>query len=139
MEVKISRHQYKSLVLRRRRYRIDIRGTYTKEQLDLIQKYKLKNQHLYTSDKFKQAGLAFEASKSMWSKLWSFIKLEWSLKIRVKHMVNGRRIRCKDIGLLLEAERQVLDAAKTLLGYIAACETFDGREMVHQVEDANEQ
>jgi hypothetical protein len=133
MEVKISRSQYKTLILRRRRFRIAVRGVYTPEQIAMIDKYHLWNQMLYASEKNMQAALAFEASKSFWAKLWSLIKLESSLKIRVKDLIRGKRINCKDLHLLQKAESEVLECAKNVLTYIAVAETFDGRELFFEV------
>ena len=148
MELKISRHQYKSLVLRRRRYRMEFRATYTDEQIGLINKYGLWRENLYASKQHMEYALSNKASLqaidgwlrgkdvqvSWWTFLKNLVKLRFAPKIQARHLFKGKRLYCDDIPDLLEAETQVQSCARNLLGYIAMCETFDGREKVYEIK-----
>lgn len=140
MQLKITRNQYKTLILRRRRFRIDIRASYTGRQHELINKYGLWNQELYASEERMKHRLAERATGTetvlqFFHKLWRLMKFKFALHIKVKHLIQGRRIYCADIMELIDAENEVRGCADNLISYLTLAETFDGREIIHEIEE----
>jgi hypothetical protein len=126
---------------------MEFRATYTADQIRLIDKYNLWRENLYASKEHMEYMLSNKASmqaigtwlqgKETEVSWWKFFKnlllLRFAPKIEARHLINGKRLTCPDIMDLLEAETQVQSCARNLLGYIAMCETFDGREIIYEI------
>lgn len=147
MEVKIRRSQYKTLVLRRRKYKMEFRATYSEEQVRLIDKYGLWKENLYASKQHMEYALSNKASLqhiegwlrgkntvNWWTFIKNLVKLKFAPKIQARHLVKGKRLYCRDIPDLLTAETEVQSCARNLLAYMAMCETFDGREKIYEIK-----
>ena len=50
------------------------------------------------------------------------------LKISVNDLVDGHHLEMKDLGEMLSAEEQIVQACNNLKAHLAAAKTFDGRE-----------
>ncbi len=52
------------------------------------------------------------------------------LNITIASLESGQHIECKSLDELLGAEEAIMDACRSLRGYLDAAATFDGREML---------
>lgn len=122
---------------------LDARADLSADEEPLIQKYKLGSLIIYDSDarkKHAEAGYGHfdeAANSSVGRSLWknarglaSAAMMALSLRVTVDGLMSGQHIECKDLDELLGAEAAILDACKSLKGYLETALTFDGREEV---------
>lgn len=103
--------------------------------MDLITKYKLWGQVLYISDQMAAAQLGMANQESaMWRRYWNLLKFYKAPKLRIRHLLHGKRFYAKDIGELLKVETETLDAVQNILNYMKIAETFDGRTIAIRVD-----
>ena len=57
-----------------------------------------------------------------------------ALNITVESLTKGHHIECKDLEELLGAEQAIQNACQVIRGYIDIAQTFDGREIVIDLE-----
>jgi hypothetical protein len=131
MLLKIKRAQ-KSSMMGNALFSLDFRAEFSREERELIDKYKLGKMIAYSSESYqknvaisKETGRAvgFLAGSSAIAKALLF-----DLKITVNDLVGGRHIEMKDLDEMLSAENQIVQACHNMKGYLAAAKTFDGRE-----------
>ena len=124
-------------------FALDARADLSADEKNLVQKYKLGSLIVYDSvarKKHTEAGYGHfdEAAhstvgRSLWKNargLASAAMMALSLRITVDGLVSGQHIECKELDELLGAEAAILDACKSLKGYLETALTFDGREEV---------
>ena len=58
------------------------------------------------------------------------------LSITVASLQKGHQIMCADLAELLDCENAIVEACKNVRGYLEAAETFDGREIVVDLDEA---
>ena len=58
-----------------------------------------------------------------------------NLNITIASLQQGHHIECKDLGELLECEEAVITACKGLKGFLEAAATFDGREIIVDLDE----
>lgn len=113
-----------------------IRAQYTEQERALINKYELGGSIIYDSAQTNQyleaAGRANSAIKTA-----GFLVLaKMALSITVASLQRGHEIICQDLAELLECEEAILSSCKNVKQYIEAAETFDGREIVVDLDEA---
>lgn len=120
-------------------FALDARIELTNEERQLIQKYHLNKEVLYSSDAaqqhaaatidaFNETGIRGFAKAAL-----SGARLAFSLKCTVESLLKGQHIECKDVGELITAEGAIMGAAHTLKGYLEAAVSFDGREELIEI------
>ena len=57
-----------------------------------------------------------------------------SLNISIDSLMRGQHIECKDLDELLGAEEAIQNACQSIRRYIDVAQTFDGRELVFDIE-----
>lgn len=145
MKLKLTRSQRTSMT-RKLIYRLDVLVEVSGDEKDLIKKYKLGDQIVYSSESFNRlaagAGAAQDAAGGMFStptasgmlNKATAVGLSWAaafaLKLTVDDMIKGKPIECKDLGEMLDAENAVITGAQNIKTFLDAAETFDGREVV---------
>ncbi len=129
-------------------FHLDVRAQLTGAERQLVRKYKLGREIIYSSESLTQ--LASGAAKQMdiSSALSEFpgasfiaslkgaalgVASRFALKITTKDLLRGKAIECKDLMEMLNAEQAVITACQNLKSYIEQAETFDGREFVFEV------
>jgi hypothetical protein len=133
MLLKIKRAQ-KSSMMGSAVFALDFRAEVSREERDLIDKYKLGKDIIYSSENFrKNAVTAATATNSgdmlgIAKSLTATVSTLFNLKISTNDLINGKHVEMKDLGELLSAEEQVVTACNNLKAYLAAARTFDGRE-----------
>ena len=112
-----------------------VRAQYTEEERALINKYEIGGSVIYDSAQTNQyleaAGKAGSAIKTV-----GFLVLaKMGLSITVASLQKGHQIMCADLSELLDCENAVVEACKGVRGYLEAAETFDGREIVVDLDE----
>lgn len=138
MLLKIKRSQ-KSSMMGNAIFGLNFRAEVSADERDLISKYKLGKDVIYSSENFKKNaeaatlpdgndGLAI--AKGIAAGLTARF---FNLKITVNDLINGKHIEMKNLNEMLSAEDQVVQACNNLKTYITAAKSFDGREVVVEV------
>ena len=118
---------------------LDARAELTPAEADAVKKYGLGNQILYASAKSKAyAETVLSADPTTGG---GFLKgmaaaamSKLALNITVDSLTKGHHIECKDLEELLGAEQAIQNACQVIRGYIDIAQTFDGREIVIDLE-----
>jgi hypothetical protein len=134
---------------------LDARMELTRDEYDLLRKYRLGNDVIYESSSRQRRKDATQAhlemtkggppfSDSAGAQLMGVAKsLFWfgrasisataaslSLRITVHSLLSGVHVECKSMAELLEAETAIREAAEGLRAYLDIAATFDGREEI---------
>lgn len=118
----------------------DIRAEYTPDERANINKYNLGGEVIYNSraaaEHFDKAGRHMDAGgMGILKGLGSLVLAEMNLTITIASLQKGHHIECKDLSELLECEEAIVSACKNLKGYLEAATTFDGREIVVDLDE----
>lgn len=120
-------------------FMLDARIELTPEEQQLIGKYRLQKEVLYSStDAQRHSEATLEAlAQPGWRGLakaaWSSARMALSLVCTVETLVKGQHIECKNVGELIAAEGAIVEAAQTLKAYLETAVTFDGREELIEI------
>lgn len=120
-------------------FALDARIELTNDEKELVRKYQMNREILYTSEEAKQHAASFAGAinqqgwRSLANAAVSRARYALSLKCTVDSLVKGQHIECKDVGELVAAESALIEAAQTLKGYLQAAVSFDGREELIEV------
>lgn len=143
MKLKLTRSQRSSMT-GKNIFHLDVVMDISDEEFDLIKKYKLEKQVVYSSETCNRlvsgAQIAADiadntpnAGSSILQSAKSFglgIASRFALTVSVKDMINGKAIECKDLVEMTEAEQAVITGGQNLKTFIETAQTFDGRELV---------
>jgi hypothetical protein len=117
-------------------FTMTIRAQYTDEERALINKYNLGGSIIYdsaaTQGYLDRAGSSQSALKTV-----GFLALaKMGLSVSVASLQKGHQIQCADLPELLECEEAIVGACKNVKNFLQAAETFDGREIVVDLDEA---
>jgi len=154
MRLKLKRSQRTSM-FGRVIFVLDARMELTRDEQELLVKYRLGNDVVYESSSRKrqnESTLAhLEMTKggpslrdSAGAQLWGAAKtMFWlgraglsatsaalSLCVTINSLISGVHVECKSMGELLGAEKAIREAAENVRAYLDVAVTFDGREMI---------
>jgi len=115
---------------------LDIRAEYSPDERTSINKYSLGGEVIYNSQKATDHLDRAVQSTSAFRTLGSIALAKMSLNITIAGLAKGQHIECKDLGELLGCEEAICDACKNVKAFLDAAATFDGREVVVEVERA---
>ena len=118
----------------------DIRAEYTPEERANINKYSLGGEVIYNSraaaEHLEKMGRHIDAGgMGLLKGLGSLVLSKMNLNITIASLQQGHHIECKDLSELLECEDAVVTACKNLKGFLEAAATFDGREIVVDLDE----
>ncbi len=118
----------------------DIRAEYTPEERANINRYGLGGEVIYNSRAAAEHLNRMErqvdgTAKGLLKGLGSLMIAKMNLNITIASLQQGHHIECKDLAELLECEEAILSACKNLRGFLEAAATFDGREIVVDVDE----
>lgn len=114
---------------------LDVMAELTSEETELVKKYKLKNQLVYTSEAADQ-NLA-KADAGSWAGLGgALLDRVTKRSFTLGDLVNGQHLECKDLGEVVATEDQVHQACQNIRGYIDVARQFDGSEQIVEIEPA---
>jgi cell division septation protein DedD len=161
MQLKIQRSQRASgVVTKSVMFCINARAFYTPQEQANIQKYRLGNQLIYSSqaaqkhaaeasdravtarafgsaatgsvgDSMSGAGSLLAHGAGLAAKsMFHSVAARLALNITIASLERGQQIECKDLDEVLDAESALYTACENLKGYLETAATFDGREVV---------
>ena len=112
---------------------LDSRVDLSAEEETSVKKYGLGGQVLYNSassknylEKAQNSGFLGAAANLAMARM--------SLNITIDSLTKGQHIECKDLDELLGAEAAIQNACQVIRQYIDVAQTFDGREIVIDIE-----
>lgn len=112
---------------------LDARVDLSPDEASAVKKYALGGQVLYNSANSKHYLEKAQSSGFMGS-VASLAMAKMSLNISVDSLTKGQHIECKDLDELLGAEEAIHNACQSIRSYIDVAQTFDGREIVVDIE-----
>lgn len=93
-----------------------------------IKRYRFATQVLYTKRPLDISGTT-NPFKVLGRIIWYFIRIKKRV-IRVKDLVEGRTINCKDVVEMLAVEDEIREAAQVFANILRAAAWFGGEEMI---------
>lgn len=154
IQLLIRRSQYRTFPLRRVKFRVDVRAYLTPESWALVRKYGLRNHIVYGSQSFydlderavghidfadalNAAGKTFNPLRflAIFNALWLSAASRFALKVRVKHLLRGKKIKSKDLFEIVGVEDTSIKACKSLHNMLIRAETYDGRELIYNMSE----
>ena len=112
---------------------LDVRTKLTSQEEDYVRAYKLGNTVIYE----KQSVTETMANSGGFKKLAVAVAARSTGRMfTVNDLVGGRRVECKDIVEMLEAEEQIKAAADVFHTVLMTCQSFGGEEVVSFPRDA---
>lgn len=131
MKLKIRRSQ-KSGMMGNTTFTLDMMAELTAEEMALVEKYKLKNQIVYSSERANEnaaraqggsvGGLAALAMDRMTKRMFS-----------IGDLILGQHIESKELDEILAVEHQITTACHNLRDYLDAAASFDGSERILEI------
>ena len=141
MQLKLRRSQRTAGVLSKSvMFMLDARLNLTTEEAANVRRYALGNEVIYNSAASRKhleaAAEAYsrETAGSLLSQLAHTAMHRLSLNITIDGLVKGQHIECKDLQELIAAEKAITQAARTTHAFLDIAKTFDGRELVVDLE-----
>src|SRR5262249_43692887 len=134
MQLKVRRSQ-KSGLTGKIIFVLDVRAELTGDEEALVNRYKLGNEVVYSSEQSTanaeraHAGNALALGKLLADKVMKNF-------FTVKDLVSGQHIECKELQQVLAVEEQVRAACASLRQYLEIAQSFDGSEVVLEVAAA---
>ncbi len=115
-------------------FALTIRAQYTEQERNDINRYKLGGEVIYSSraaaehlDRMENAGLA--------KGFGSLILAKMNLNVTIASLQQGHSVECKDLAELLECENAIISACKNVKVFLEAAASFDGREIVVDLDE----
>ncbi len=151
--IKFTREQHETLILKNVVWVLKVRGEISHHDMELIRYHRLRNYVLHISNNFYKNGLSYLRKIDVLKKdtlpkdkfpnlvlgapgiIYNFIRMFFALKIKVKHLTEGKTVKSKNIGQILEAQYEIEECAKDLQYLLEEMKTFDGREILYEVKD----
>jgi hypothetical protein len=112
---------------------LDARVDLSNEEGSAVKKYALGSQVLYNSANAKQY-LDKAQGSGFLGAVANVAMAKMSLNISIDSLTKGQHIECKDLDELLGAEEAIRNACQSIRTYIDVAQTFDGREIVVDIE-----
>lgn len=143
MQLKITRSQRESGILSKTAvFIIDARVVFTPEEQRHVAHYKLWNEHIYSSQSANKSWAEAQAHGSEWKaggggafkSLAHSVIASFKLNVTVASIYNGQNIECKSLDELIFAEECIKTACKTLREYLDVAATFNGAEVLYEIE-----
>ncbi len=122
-------------------FQLGIRAEYGPEEKTAINKYNLGGEVIYNSEAAKRhlsaadAHLSAGTGTGLLRGLGAVVLAGMKLNITIASLAKGHHIECKDLAELIEAEEAIADACKNVKTYLDVAATFDGSEVLLDIED----
>lgn len=106
---------------------LNVRSRLTEQETEYVTRYKLGKGILYE----KQSLMDKMPKLGPWQRIFSFIAAKARGHVfSVNDLVKGRTVACKDIIEMINAEKQIKQAAETFHNILLTCKTFGGEEVI---------
>jgi len=113
---------------------LGIRAEYTPEERANINQYNLGGEIIYDS-KATQQYLERATSAPTLKAIGLVALAKMNLTVTIASLQKGHTIECKDLAELLECEDAICTACKNVKTFLQAAATFDGREIVVDLDE----
>jgi hypothetical protein len=128
MELLLSKSQEKGMLgLGSISFILDVKTKLMPEEAELVKRYKMGDILIYeklpVSDMVKATG-------GLTSGLLAVASKVLKLQFKVSDLVNGRQVKCKDIGEMISAHEQIESAAENFYNLLMAAKNFEGEEVI---------
>lgn len=128
MELLLSKSQEKGLLgMGAVSFILDVKAKLTSEEADLVKRYKMGDILIY--EKLPVSDLA-KVTGGLASGLLAVASKVLKLQFKVSDLVNGRQVKCKDIGEMISAHEQIESAAENFYNLLMAATHFEGEEVI---------
>ena len=116
-------------------FSMTVRAQYTEEERARINKYNMGGSIIYDSKAAQgyldQAGASQSALRTV-----GFLALsKMNLSVSIASLQKGHQIQCADLAELLECEEAIVAACKNVKNFLEVAETFDGREILVDLDE----
>jgi hypothetical protein len=129
MELLLSKSQEKGMLgLGAISFILDVKTRLTPEESDLVKRYKMGDILIY--EKLPVSEMVRDAS-GLASGLLAVASKVFKLQFKVSDLVNGRTVKCKDIGEMISAHEQIEGAADNFYTLLMAAKNFEGEEVIN--------
>ena len=118
----------------------DIRAEYTEEERANINRYSLGGEVIYSSraaaEHLERMGQQVDGSATGLIKgIGSLLLAKMNLTVTIASLQKGHHIECKDLAELIDCENTIISTCKELKGFLEVASTFDGREILVDLDD----
>jgi hypothetical protein len=128
MELLLSKSQKKGMMgLGSISFILNIKTKLTDEENELVKRYKMGDLIVYEKVPISEMVGGMGSVATMFTAIAS---KALKLQFRVKDLVNGRQIECKDIGEMIAAHEQIESAAESFYHLLMAAKNFEGEEVI---------
>ena len=106
---------------------LDVKTRLTGEEAELVKRYKMGDILIY--EKVPVSDMA-RVTGGLASGLLAIASKALKLQFKVSDLVNGRQVKCKDIGEMIAAHEQIESAAENFYNLLMAAKNFEGEEVI---------
>lgn len=129
MQLKIKRNQRSAMLGGKVVFILDVMAELNREEKDLVDKYKLHKELVYSSDAAEH-NAAMARAGNLKSLGAAVLDRATKRRFTLGDLVDGQHLECKDLGELVDTENQVYAACQTIRQYLDIAKSFDGSEQV---------
>jgi hypothetical protein len=128
MELLLSKSQEKGMLgLGSISFILDVKTRLTPEEADLVKRYKMGDILIY--EKLPVSEIS-KVTGGVATGLLAIASKVLKLQFRVNDLVNGRQVKCKDIGEMISAHEQIESAAENFYNLLMAAKNFEGEQVI---------
>ena len=128
MELLLSKSQEKGMMgLGAISFILDIKARLTSDEAELVKRYKMSDIVIYEKVPVSEM---VKATGGIASGLLAVASKVLKLQFKVSDLVNGRQVKCKDIGEMISAHEQIEGAAENFYNLLMAAKHFEGEQVI---------
>jgi hypothetical protein len=116
-------------------FTLGIRAQYTDEERANINKYNLGGEIIYDSKAAQQYQQQAAGATSLIKGLGYLALSKMNLAVSIASLQRGHSIECPNLAELLECEDALVSACKNVKTFLEAASSFDGREIVVDLDE----
>ena len=128
MELLLSKSQEKGMMgLGAISFILDVKARLTSDEAELVKRYKMSDIVIYEKVPVSEM---VKATGGIASGLLAIASKVLKLQFKVSDLVNGRQVKCKDIGEMISAHEQIESAAENFYNLLMAAKHFEGEQVI---------
>jgi hypothetical protein len=128
MELLLSKSQEKGMLgMGAISFILDVKTRLTPEEADLVKRYKMGDILIYEKVPVSEIS---KVTGGVATGLLAIASKVLKLQFKVSDLVNGRTVKCKDIGEMISAHEQIESAAENFYNLLMAAKNFEGEEVI---------
>jgi hypothetical protein len=134
MQLKLRRNQ-KSGLTGSTIFILDVMAELTPEEAELVKKYRLQKQQVYSTEAADQ-NLALAQSGKVSALGGMMMDRLTKRTFTMQDLINGQHLECKDLNEVISTENQVHQACQNIASYLDVAKSFDGSEQIVEITAA---